>query len=108
MRDQPVTDQLVAPGLLGVVADHEPFRPRPGVPGRHPDFLDPQVPGEGAVAARAGQADPSYETGAAALRPAFASLDLLVITLITPEMEAGSAGCGDAWASRGADRSAAD
>ena len=32
-------------------------------------------------------ADPSGEAGAAALRPAFASLDLLVITLITPETE---------------------
>ena len=32
-------------------------------------------------------ADPSDEAGAAALRPAFASLDLLVITLITPETE---------------------
>jgi AAA domain len=32
-------------------------------------------------------ADPSDEASAAALRPAFASLDLLVITLITPETE---------------------
>lgn len=32
-------------------------------------------------------ADPSAEAGAAALRPAFGSLDLLVITLITPETE---------------------
>jgi hypothetical protein len=32
-------------------------------------------------------ADPCDEAGAAALRPAFASLDLLVITLITPETE---------------------
>ncbi|MGD0936972.1 MAG: AAA family ATPase [Streptosporangiaceae bacterium] len=32
-------------------------------------------------------ADPSDEAGAAALQPAFASLDLLVITLITPETE---------------------
>jgi hypothetical protein len=32
-------------------------------------------------------AAPSDEVGAAALRPAFASLDLLVITLITPETE---------------------
>ncbi len=32
-------------------------------------------------------ADPSAEAGAAALRPAFASLDLLVITPITPETE---------------------
>ena len=32
-------------------------------------------------------ADPSDEADAAALRPAFASLDLLVITLITPETE---------------------
>jgi hypothetical protein len=32
-------------------------------------------------------ADPSEQAGAAALRPAFASLDLLVITLITPETE---------------------
>jgi hypothetical protein len=32
-------------------------------------------------------ADPSAEASAAALRPAFASLDLLVITLITPETE---------------------
>ena len=32
-------------------------------------------------------ADPSDQAGAAALRPAFASLDLLVITLITPETE---------------------
>ena len=32
-------------------------------------------------------ADPSDETSPAALRPGFASLDLLVITLITPETE---------------------
>jgi len=32
-------------------------------------------------------ADPSEQAGAAALRPAFVSLDLLVITLITPETE---------------------
>ncbi len=32
-------------------------------------------------------ADPSDEASAAALRPAFASLNLLVITLITPETE---------------------
>jgi hypothetical protein len=32
-------------------------------------------------------ADPSDQAGAVALRPAFASLDLLVITLITPETE---------------------
>ncbi|MDQ2815696.1 MAG: ATP-binding protein [Actinomycetota bacterium] len=32
-------------------------------------------------------ADPAEEGGAAALRPAFASLDLLVITVITPETE---------------------
>lgn len=32
-------------------------------------------------------ADPSDQAGAASLRPAFASLDLLVITLITPETE---------------------
>ena len=32
-------------------------------------------------------ADPSDEASAAALQPAFASLDLLVITLITPETE---------------------
>jgi hypothetical protein len=32
-------------------------------------------------------ADPCDEAGAAALRPAFARLDLLVITLITPETE---------------------
>jgi hypothetical protein len=32
-------------------------------------------------------ADPSEEAGAAALRPAFASLDLLVIAAITPETE---------------------
>jgi hypothetical protein len=31
--------------------------------------------------------DPSDQAGAGALRPAFASLDLLVITLITPETE---------------------
>ena len=31
--------------------------------------------------------DPSDEVGDAALQPAFASLDLLVITLITPETE---------------------
>ena len=32
-------------------------------------------------------ADPSEDAGTATLRPAFASLDLLVITLITPETE---------------------
>lgn len=32
-------------------------------------------------------ADPSGEAGAAALQPAFASLDLLVITAITPQAE---------------------
>jgi hypothetical protein len=32
-------------------------------------------------------ADPAVEGGAAALRPAFASLDLLAITVITPETE---------------------
>jgi hypothetical protein len=32
-------------------------------------------------------ADPSTEAGTAALQPAFGSLDLLVITLITPETE---------------------
>jgi hypothetical protein len=32
-------------------------------------------------------ADPSEQVGTAELRPAFANLDLLVITLITPEME---------------------
>jgi hypothetical protein len=32
-------------------------------------------------------ADPADEPGAAALQPAFASLDLLAITVITPEME---------------------
>jgi hypothetical protein len=33
------------------------------------------------------RADPADEVGSVALRPAFASLDLLVITLITPETE---------------------
>jgi hypothetical protein len=32
-------------------------------------------------------ADPSEQAGASTLRPAFASLDLLVITVITPETE---------------------
>ncbi len=46
-------------------------------------------------------ADPSAQASAAALRPAFASLDLLVITLITPENRAGSAARGDGRASPG-------
>ena len=59
---------LTSPPLLpGVVFDRTPL-----------DYL--------AYMAATG-ADPSAEAGAAALRPAFASLDLLVITLITPETE---------------------
>jgi hypothetical protein len=55
-------------------------RPRPGVVfDRTPlDYL--------AYLAATG-ADPADEASAAALRPAFTSLDLLVITLITPETE---------------------
>jgi AAA domain-containing protein len=59
---------LSSPPLLpGVVFDRTPL-----------DYL--------AYLAAAG-ADPLSRTGAAALRPSFASLDLLVITLITPETE---------------------
>ena len=58
---------LSSPLLPGVVFDRTPL-----------DYL--------AYLAATG-ADPSDEVGAAALRPAFASLDLLVITLITPETE---------------------
>ncbi len=55
------------PLLLGAVFDRTPL-----------DYL--------AYMAATG-ADPSDEAGAVALRPAFASLDLLVITLITPQTE---------------------
>ena len=65
--DELVADQLVALGLLGVVADHEPFRPRPAVPGGHPDFLDPQVLGDGAVAALPGQRRGGLGVGVAQL-----------------------------------------
>jgi AAA domain len=58
---------LTAPPLPAVVFDRTPL-----------DYL--------AYLAAAG-ADPSDQAGAGALRPAFASLDLLVITLITPETE---------------------
>jgi len=59
---------LTSPPLLpGVVFDRTPL-----------DYL--------AYMAATG-ADPSAQASAAALRPAFASLDLLVITLITPETE---------------------
>jgi hypothetical protein len=59
---------LTSPPLLpGVVFDRTPL-----------DYL--------AYMAATG-ADPADEAGAAALLPAFASLDLLVITLITPETE---------------------
>jgi hypothetical protein len=59
---------LTSPPLLpGVIFDRTPL-----------DYL--------AYLAAAG-ADPSDEAGAATLRPALASLDLLVITLITPETE---------------------
>src|ERR1700730_13723878 len=59
---------LSSPPLLpGVVFDRTPL-----------DYL--------AYLAATGE-DPSDEASAAALRPAFASLDLLVITLITPETE---------------------
>jgi hypothetical protein len=58
---------LTAPPPGGVIFDRTPL-----------DYL--------AYLAAAG-ADPADEAGAAALRPAFASLDLLVITPITPETE---------------------
>src|SRR4029079_3170506 len=53
--DEVGADLLVALGLLGVVADHEPLGPRPvvavAVPaGGHGHFLDSQVVGDGAVA----------------------------------------------------------
>jgi hypothetical protein len=53
--DQVGADLLVAFGLLGVVADHEPLGPRTlvavaGPAGGHRDLLDPQVVGHGAVA----------------------------------------------------------
>jgi hypothetical protein len=60
---------LSSPGLPRVVFDRTPL-----------DYL--------AYMAATG-ADPSNEAGAAALQAAFASLDLLVITLITPETEHG-------------------
>ena len=58
---------LSSPGLPRVVFDRTPL-----------DYL--------AYMAATG-ADPSGEASAAALQPAFASLDLLVITLITPQTE---------------------
>ena len=58
--DQVGADPLVAVGLFGVVADHEPLGARAAVAVAVPargdrDLLDPQVVGHGAVAAGAGQ-----------------------------------------------------
>jgi len=60
VRDEPVADRGVPVGLFGVVADHEPLCPGTVVAvamtaGGDRDFLDAQVAGHGAVAARSGQ-----------------------------------------------------
>ena len=61
VRDEVGADLLVALGLFGVVADHEPLGAGAvvavAVPaGGDRDLLDPQVVGDGAVAARGGPA----------------------------------------------------
>ncbi len=70
MRDETAADGLVPVGLFGVEADHEPLRPRSVVPvavaaGADGDFLDPQVPGDGAIAARPGQCGGGLAVGVA-------------------------------------------
>src|SRR5512135_2811394 len=52
---QPLADQPVPLGLLGVVADGEPLGSFAGILAGHPDLLDPQVPGDLVVAALPGQ-----------------------------------------------------
>ena len=53
----------------------------------HPAIVFDRTPLDYLAYLAATGADPADEVGAAALRSAFASLDLLVITLITPETE---------------------
>jgi len=65
-------DGGVTLALFGVVADHEPHRPGTlvtvAVPaGGDGDLLDPQVPGHGGVAARAGQRGGRLDVGVAQL-----------------------------------------
>ncbi|HEX5510493.1 MAG TPA: hypothetical protein VFX41_02155 [Actinomycetales bacterium] len=72
MFHQPVADRGVAVGLFGVVADHEPLRPRAVVAvtvpaGRDGDLLDPQVPRDGAVPAGPGQCGGGLGVGVAQL-----------------------------------------
>ena len=70
MLDEPFADGFVAGGGVGVVAHHEPFRARPLVvaaAGCHPDFFDPQVVGDGVVAAGAGQRGGGLGVGVAQL-----------------------------------------
>ena len=72
MGDQVGADLLVAVGLFGVVADHEPLGAGAvvavAVPaGGHRDFLDPQVVGHGAVAAGSGQRGGGLGVGVAQL-----------------------------------------
>ena len=56
-------------------------------PPRLPEVIFDRTPLDYLAYLAAAGADPSDEAGAAALRPALTSLDLLVITLITPETE---------------------
>jgi len=69
---EPVADRGVAVGLFGVVADHEALRPRAfvavaGAAGGDGDFLDPQVPRDGAIPAGAGQCGGGLSVGVAKL-----------------------------------------
>ena len=72
VRDEVGADLLVALGLFGVVADHEPLGAGAvvavAVPaGGDRDLLDPQVVGDGAVAAGAGQRGGGLGVGVAQL-----------------------------------------
>ena len=72
VRDEPAADGGVPVGLFGVVADHEPLRPRTVVTitqaaGRDRDLLDPQVARDGAVAAGSGLCGGGLAVGVAQL-----------------------------------------
>jgi hypothetical protein len=60
-------DGPVPLGLPGVAADGEPLGPLPGVLGRPPGLLDPQVPGDLVAAALPGQRRGRLGVGAAQL-----------------------------------------
>ena len=72
MSDELPADGFVAFGLFGVVADHEPLRPGTFIAVARAtwcdrDFLDPQVPRDGPVAARPGQRRGGLTVGVAEL-----------------------------------------